>query len=333
MTDDLTHLSSAEIDALPFGYIALAPDGTIRKYNRYEADLARKDPNEVLGKNFFREVAPCTQVQEFEGRFQHLVSGELGEPSVSFDFDFNFRHGTQQVRIGMVRSPDEREVIVTVNRVRNLKLPLSADLSHDAGTGRLTDATGAPAVVANADFWLALQESYSSVPAEERRGALLRLGREWGLRQALKVERFTQEEHNLTLREVELQIALGTLSGSIGVLGLGSFEVDLRYRSRGLLLVQHQHSPFAAMLAAEDGLRCPVLAGLHAGFLSYLAGRPLSAREIHCSARPQDPCRILVATEQRLERLLTPVEGSADAALLVTLGVRPAAQTGEGHDD
>ena len=32
---DLSRLTVADIDALPFGFIGLAPDGTIRKYNRY----------------------------------------------------------------------------------------------------------------------------------------------------------------------------------------------------------------------------------------------------------------------------------------------------------
>ena len=74
MKDDLSRLSPSEIDALPFGYIALAPDGTIRKYNRYEADLARRDPQDVLGRNFFTEVAPCTQVRCAEPvrEFNHM---------------------------------------------------------------------------------------------------------------------------------------------------------------------------------------------------------------------------------------------------------------------
>ena len=105
MHDDLSKLTAAEIDALPFGYIALAPDGTIRKYNRYEADLARKNPREVLGRSFFREVAPCTQVQEFEGRFRDFANGVTAEPSLFFEFEFGFRHGRQNVRIGLVRSP------------------------------------------------------------------------------------------------------------------------------------------------------------------------------------------------------------------------------------
>lgn len=123
MSDDLSNLSAAEIDSLPFGYIALAPDGTVRKYNHYEAELARKNPQDALGKNFFREVAPCTQVREFEGRFQDFVNGRSPEPTLSFDFEFAFRHGSQKVRIGFVRSSLIKEVIVTVNRVELRELP------------------------------------------------------------------------------------------------------------------------------------------------------------------------------------------------------------------
>ena len=323
MRDDLSRLSAGEIDALPFGYIALAPDGTVRKYNRYEADLARKDPAQVLGKNFFREVAPCTQVQEFEGRFREFAAGRTPEPTLSFDFEFAFRHGTQKVRIGFVRSPLEQEVIVTVNRVRDLRLPLRADLRHEPGQGLLFDAAGAPVVAAGTDFWLALGRAAEGLPEAEQRRFLHRLGHEWGVARALRVESFVQREHARTLREVELQVALESLSGALGVLGLGRFDVHLQYRTRGVLLVHHHHSPFAACYNEQEGERCTVLAGIHAGFLSYLSGRGLVAREIACSQGGGQPCRFVVGTEARLERLFEPVEGSTDADLLVVLGIRP----------
>lgn len=60
----LTALGPEEIDQLPFGYIALTRNGTIVRYNRYEANLSRMDLHSVIGRNFFSEVAPCTQVQE-----------------------------------------------------------------------------------------------------------------------------------------------------------------------------------------------------------------------------------------------------------------------------
>jgi len=328
MIDDLSNLSAADIDALPFGYIALAPDGTVRKYNRYEADLARKDPQEVLGKNFFKEVAPCTQVKDFEGRFRQFAAGEIAEPTISFDFEFTFHHGTQKVRIGFVRSPLDKEIIVTVNRVRELELSTSAEIQRDPARGLVFDGTGQPAIVANGDFFLALERFFEGWAEKERREMLHRLGKEWGLQHALRVENFVQREHDLTLREVELQLALESLSGSLGTLGLGRFDIDLRYRQRGLLMVVHHHSPFDLFYADRDGPRNGLLAGMHAGFLSYLSGRSLVGREAMGSSRPGQPCRIAVGTEARIERLLKPVEGSADADLLVALGVRPPVAEG-----
>lgn len=333
MSDDLSHLRSSEIDALPFGYIALAPDGTVRQYNRYEADLARKDPKEVLGKNFFQEVAPCTRVQEFEGRFREFAEGTLGRSTLSFDFEFAFRHGTQKVRIGFVRSPLQREVIVTVNRLRDLELPIEPRLEHRAMEGRWIDSTGRPVVAAGADFWLALDRLYAGQPETERRRILHQLGKAWGLAQVERIESFVQKRHGETLREVELQVALQNLSGAIGVAGLGAFEVQLGYRDRGLLVITHRHSPFVTVPVDHDHERCQILAGLHAGFLTHLSGRDLVGREVGCSRSVDLPCRFVVGTESRLERLFAADAGSTDADLLAGLrqGARPAAASGSAN--
>jgi len=304
MQDDLSALSAAEIDALPFGYIALRPDGTIRKYNRYEADLARKNPQEVLGRNFFREVAPCTQVKEFEGRFREFAAGETLEPALTFDFEFGFRHGRQNVRIGFVRSPLDSEIIVTVNRVRRLDLPLSPALTPETAQGTLADAAGLPVTVANEDFWRALYEVWRHAPAGRRREALHRMGREWGLLHARRVERLVQREHQGTLRETELQMALECLSGSLSILGLGRFDVDFTLRQKGLLRIDHHHSPLARIFADHEEPCCDPLAGLHAGFISHLSGRQLAAVEVHCGRAPGEPCQFLVGAESRLEKLL-----------------------------
>lgn len=121
MTDEmLCDLSDEQIDALPFGYVALDSAGTILRYNRWEADLARLDASSQIGRNFFREVAPCTQVREFEGVFRDFATTEINLPPLSFDFEFKFRHGIQQVRIGLIRSPMTKAVIVTINRHREL---------------------------------------------------------------------------------------------------------------------------------------------------------------------------------------------------------------------
>ncbi len=323
---NLSQLTVADIDALPFGFIGLAPDGTIRKYNRYEADLARTDPKTVLGRNFFRDVAPCTQVKEFEGRFHEFAAG-TGEPTMTFDFVFTFRHGVQKVRIGLVRSPMAGEVIVTVNRVRDLALPLSAQIEHDAMRQLLLDSAGRPVVAVGDDFWRALSDGLggpgSSSGNSMHEEVLHRVGIDWGLRHALRVEALVQREQRLALREVELHVALEYVSGSLGVTGLGNFQVDLQYRRRGLLVTTHLDGP-TARAAGEEGKRsCALIAGLHAGLLSHLSGRRLAGREVTCGRGPLEPCRFVVATEARLERLLAPVEASSDSHLLVELGLRP----------
>lgn len=319
---DLSRLTPAEIDSLPFGFIGLSRDGTIRKYNRYEADLAHTDPERVLGQSFFRDVAPCTQVKEFEGRFLDFASGKIDEPTLSFDFRFTFRHGPQSVRIGLVRTPLPDEIIVTVTRVPDLSLALSAEIHSDPARRLLLDSSGTRVIAAGTDFWRALDTALGGPHAPGRSETLRRTGFEWGIAHALRVEAMVQTQHRLALRETELYMALEYLAGSIGVLGLGRFELDLAYRRRGLMVVTHFDSPAAASDEAEEPC-CALLEGLHAGLLSHLAARRLSAREVSCSRSPQDPCRFVVGTEARLQKLLSPTPGSSDADILVSLGVRP----------
>lgn len=80
--------SESDLDALPFGVIQLTADGTILQYNMYEEDLARRRASDVIGKNFFTEVAPCTDVREFAGRYREgVAAGALHE---TFDYVFAF---------------------------------------------------------------------------------------------------------------------------------------------------------------------------------------------------------------------------------------------------
>lgn len=63
-----------ELDQLPMGAIKLAPDGTILSYNFTEGKRAGYDPKQVIGKNFFTDVAPCTRVEAFHGEFLRGVA-------------------------------------------------------------------------------------------------------------------------------------------------------------------------------------------------------------------------------------------------------------------
>jgi photoactive yellow protein len=109
-------LREDEIDALPFGLIGVDADGTIEQYNAYESRLSRLSKDRVLGRNFFTEVAPCTAVKEFQGRFERFAA-EPGEGAESFDFEFRFPFGRQFVSVTFLRSGKaERQIKILVNR-------------------------------------------------------------------------------------------------------------------------------------------------------------------------------------------------------------------------
>ncbi|HEX6745897.1 MAG TPA: PAS domain-containing protein [Longimicrobium sp.] len=108
-------LSEAELDTLPMGMIQLDRTGRVLKFNQTESELARVAKDDALGKSFFDEVAPCTKVQEFHGRFVEGV--EKKQLHTVFDYVFRFRDGRQKnVVISMFYSPTTDTVWVCVER-------------------------------------------------------------------------------------------------------------------------------------------------------------------------------------------------------------------------
>lgn len=106
----LPELSETELDDLPFGVIILAEDGTVLTYNRAEGELSGRQPREVVGRNFFTEIAPCTSVQAFLGGFREFCRGD--EPSKTFGFTFRFPGGPVRVQIVFLRKGLEVAVAV-----------------------------------------------------------------------------------------------------------------------------------------------------------------------------------------------------------------------------
>jgi photoactive yellow protein len=98
---DLSHVPPEVLDALPYGAIQLTGDGVITAYSRAESQLSGLSPERVIGKNFFRQVAPCTAVQDFQGVLEELRSkGENGRAKLRFVF--TFARGAKLVEVAMV---------------------------------------------------------------------------------------------------------------------------------------------------------------------------------------------------------------------------------------
>jgi photoactive yellow protein len=89
----------ATLELLPYGVIVVNAEGVVLFYNRREEEIAGKQRAEVLGRNFFTQVAPCTLVQAFHGRFLEVMA--QGLDSAEFHFVFPFVRGPREVQISL----------------------------------------------------------------------------------------------------------------------------------------------------------------------------------------------------------------------------------------
>lgn len=114
--ESLMDYDRGSFDDLPFGVVEVDPDGHVLTYNRWEEELAGRTRNQTLGRNFFREVAPCTAVAEFEGRFKEMVAGGVAARE-QLEFLFRFSGGDILVRVTLTWAPDRERGFLLVQKV------------------------------------------------------------------------------------------------------------------------------------------------------------------------------------------------------------------------
>ncbi len=108
-------LNEHELDALPHGAIQLDSVGTVLKFNLYESKLSHLPKQSVIGKNFFTQVAPCTDVKEFRGRFIRGVKEKnLHE---KFRYHFAFKQKPRDVTVTLYYSQRNDTVWVFVQPI------------------------------------------------------------------------------------------------------------------------------------------------------------------------------------------------------------------------
>lgn len=110
--ENLLHLGPEHYDTLPFGFITVDPDGNIVRFNAFETAYSGLREETVVGRNFFHDVAPCTSVREFEGRFREMIEGGA-EGVARFRYVFRFAGGERLVQVSMTFiSSEERGIII-----------------------------------------------------------------------------------------------------------------------------------------------------------------------------------------------------------------------------
>jgi photoactive yellow protein len=87
----LENMTADQINELPFGAIELDQVGTILRYSTVEAEITGRDPETVIGKNFFTDVAPCTDTPRFRGEFERGVRDKHLETMFEYVFDYEMK--------------------------------------------------------------------------------------------------------------------------------------------------------------------------------------------------------------------------------------------------
>ena len=96
----LGNLTREEADRAEHGLVKVDPTGKILLYNHYESQLAGVAPSAAEGRNFFRDIAPCTNNRLFMGRF--LQGVEKGEIDASFNYTFTYKMKPTNVLIRLL---------------------------------------------------------------------------------------------------------------------------------------------------------------------------------------------------------------------------------------
>jgi photoactive yellow protein len=116
-TQDIDNILAREpqrAEALPFGAVLLDRAGKIVKYNKAEGLIAGRSPDEVMGKDFFNDIAPCAKGKRFHGEF--LKFHRTGQINVMFDYKFAYKGANVAVKIHLKAQPDGQHCWLFVKR-------------------------------------------------------------------------------------------------------------------------------------------------------------------------------------------------------------------------
>ncbi len=94
----MARLSPGEIDRLAIGTIQLDAAGTILQFNAM-AKITGRNPAGLVGRNFFTDVAPCTNTPTFKGAFDEGV--RTGALNVMFDYVVDYLIAPTRVKVHM----------------------------------------------------------------------------------------------------------------------------------------------------------------------------------------------------------------------------------------
>lgn len=340
--------SDAELDALPFGVIGLDEEGIVLRYNLYESRLARLDRNQVVGRRFFQEIAPCLGTEEFQRRYRGFVAAPEPRKGERFDFVFDFAFGAQHVVIEIVRAAGAPRYYLIVDRKKlspprpefpkELLAAAQRDLAPgEGGLGVLRDDLERRFVDAPAALFAALRATCDRLAPEAWQLFSTEWGVQWGRRAAVDLEASALEAGGRSLREMAMRDLAKTICVYLAERGWGLPAFDFGAMGDGIVRVDVARSALAEAAppvrreggAPKNDLACHIVAGFLSAVLSSIAGRRLVAREVECVAGGAHRCSIVVIAHERRAAVDAVLHAGERGFEAVRLALRRAPRTVE----
>ncbi|MEO0583858.1 MAG: photoactive yellow protein [Bacteroidota bacterium] len=97
----LDQATASQLDEFDFGVVKLQVDGIVASYNKYESDLATFSKENVIGKNFFTQIAPCTNNFMVAAKYMEYL-----EPRDEYlDYVFTYKIEPTRVKLRLLTHP------------------------------------------------------------------------------------------------------------------------------------------------------------------------------------------------------------------------------------
>jgi photoactive yellow protein len=111
----LSNLNSKDFNDLAFGAVKLDGTGKIAMYNSAEGEITGRDPKSMIGKNFFTDVAPCTNQPGFRDKFDAGV--KTGDLNALFEWTFDYNMTPTKVQVHMKKAASGNDFWVFIKRL------------------------------------------------------------------------------------------------------------------------------------------------------------------------------------------------------------------------
>lgn len=106
---ELEDATAAALDTADFGIIRMKSDGEVFGYNSYESRFSGLSSEGVCGRNFFTQIAPCTN--------NFMVAERYNAPEaldVTVDYVFTYKMKPTKVRLRLLKRAGAAEQYLAV---------------------------------------------------------------------------------------------------------------------------------------------------------------------------------------------------------------------------